>query len=70
MNVVRGPSHAPPRLSWRPLRKAIPAAFVHEWISYTLYILVALIWLIPDPRIERALSPVVERHAAEASGEG
>jgi len=49
---------------------AIPAAFVHEWISYTLYILVALIWLIPDPRIERALSPRAERHAAEASGEG
>ena len=35
---------------------AIPAAFVHEWISGGLYVLVALIWLIPDRRIERALA--------------
>ena len=40
---------------------AIPAAFLAEWISYALYILVALIWLIPDPRIERTLSPRAER---------
>jgi uncharacterized membrane protein len=46
---------------------AIPAAFVHEWIAYTLYVLVALVWLIPDPRIERALSTSVER---EVAGEG
>jgi uncharacterized membrane protein len=35
---------------------AIPSAFVHEWISGGLYVLVALIWLIPDRRIERALA--------------
>ena len=35
---------------------AIPAAFVHEAISGALYAIVALIWLIPDRRIERALS--------------
>jgi uncharacterized membrane protein len=35
---------------------AIPAAFVHEWISGGLYVLVALIWLLPDRRIERALA--------------
>ena len=34
---------------------AIPAAFFSEWISGILYISVALIWLIPDKRIERAL---------------
>jgi uncharacterized membrane protein len=34
---------------------AIPLAFVHEWISDGLYVLVALIWLSPDPRIERGL---------------
>jgi uncharacterized membrane protein len=33
---------------------AIPLAFVHEWISDAIYVLVALIWLVPDPRIERA----------------
>ena len=34
---------------------AIPSAFFSEWISCILYISVALIWLIPDKRIERAL---------------
>ena len=31
---------------------AIPLAFVREWIADILYVTVALIWLIPDPRIE------------------
>jgi uncharacterized membrane protein len=35
---------------------AIPAAFVHEAISGALYVTVALIWLIPDRRIERVLA--------------
>ncbi|MDE2235016.1 MAG: DUF1211 domain-containing protein [Gammaproteobacteria bacterium] len=35
---------------------AVPAAFLHVWISQALYVLVALSWLIPDRRIERALS--------------
>jgi uncharacterized membrane protein len=35
---------------------AIPSAFVHQWIAGGLYVLVALIWLIPDRRIERALA--------------
>jgi uncharacterized membrane protein len=31
----------------------IVAAFVHhEWIAYASYALVALMWLVPDPRIE------------------
>ena len=34
---------------------AIPLAFVHEWISDALYVLVALIWLAPDPRLERGI---------------
>lgn len=34
---------------------AIPLAFVSPWISNGLYVLVALLWLIPDRRIERAL---------------
>jgi len=32
---------------------AIPLAFVHQAIAGGLYVVVALIWLIPDPRIER-----------------
>lgn len=35
---------------------AIPLAFVHQWISDGLYVLVALMWLIPDRRIESKLS--------------
>jgi uncharacterized membrane protein len=32
---------------------ALPLAFVASWISGALYVIVALIWLIPDPRLER-----------------
>jgi uncharacterized membrane protein len=35
---------------------AIPTAFFHEWISGGLYVLVALVWLVPDRRIERVLA--------------
>ncbi|MES2355872.1 MAG: TMEM175 family protein [Pseudomonadota bacterium] len=34
---------------------AIPAAFFNQWIAESLYVLVALMWLIPDRRIERKL---------------
>ena len=35
---------------------AIPSAFVSPWISESLYVLVALMWLVPDHRIEKVLS--------------
>jgi uncharacterized membrane protein len=34
---------------------AIPVAFWNQWISDGLYVLVAIIWLVPDSRIERIL---------------
>ncbi len=34
---------------------AIPCAFVSPWIANALYVTVALIWLIPDRRIERLM---------------
>ncbi len=34
---------------------AIPLAFVSPWISSSLYVFVALLWLVPDRRIEHAL---------------
>jgi uncharacterized membrane protein len=34
---------------------AIPLAFVNRWIAVALYVLVALMWLVPDPRIESML---------------
>ncbi len=36
---------------------AIPAAFVSQWISGALYVVVALVWLVPDRRIERVVDP-------------
>jgi uncharacterized membrane protein len=34
---------------------AIPLAFVRPWMACTLYVVVAIIWLIPDRRIERIM---------------
>jgi len=34
---------------------AIPLAFVSTWISVALYVAVALIWFVPDQRIERTI---------------
>jgi uncharacterized membrane protein len=34
---------------------AIPLAFVSRWIASGLYVLAALLWLIPDPRIEKEI---------------
>ena len=36
---------------------AIPLAFVNQWIADGLYVLVALLWLVPDRRIESKLDP-------------
>src|SRR5512138_188485 len=35
---------------------AIPGAFVSRWIAIAVYVTVALIWLVPDKRIERILT--------------
>lgn len=35
---------------------AIPLAFVKSWFACAFYILVAIIWLIPDRRIERKMT--------------
>jgi uncharacterized membrane protein len=34
---------------------AVPMSFVSHWTADALYLLVALVWLVPDRRIERAL---------------
>ena len=36
---------------------AIPLSFVNSWISGALYAAVAVIWLVPDRRIEKHLTP-------------
>jgi uncharacterized membrane protein len=35
---------------------AIPLAFVSHWIAQAIYVAVALMWLVPDRRIERAIA--------------
>jgi uncharacterized membrane protein len=35
---------------------AIASSFLNQWIAGAIYVLVALIWLIPDKRIERTLA--------------
>jgi uncharacterized membrane protein len=39
---------------------AIPLAFVHPWIACALYVAVAIMWLIPDRRIEKVLGEAKE----------
>ena len=34
---------------------AIPLAFANRWIAIAIYVLVAIMWIIPDPRIEKTL---------------
>ena len=35
---------------------AIPVAFLHPWMAGALYVVGALMWLVPDRRIERQVS--------------
>ena len=35
---------------------AIPLAFVHQWIADAIYVAIAVMWFIPDPRIEAHLA--------------
>jgi uncharacterized membrane protein len=41
---------------------AIPLAFVSPWIANGIYLLVAVIWFIPDQRIERVLQSEERRN--------
>jgi uncharacterized membrane protein len=36
---------------------AIALSFISSWIAWGLYVVVAIVWLIPDRRIERAVGP-------------
>lgn len=36
---------------------ALPLAFINSWLSFGLYVLVAVIWFVPDRRIEKSLTP-------------
>lgn len=34
---------------------AIPLAFVRSWLACALYVVVAVMWFVPDPRIEKTI---------------
>src|SRR4051812_14123128 len=45
------------KLSLALYTSAVPLAFVNQWLSDAIYVSVALLWLIPDQRIERQVHP-------------
>jgi uncharacterized membrane protein len=55
------------RLSLVAYLLAIPLAFVHPAISGALYVSIALVWLVPDRRIERILFDPMPSEAADRS---
>jgi uncharacterized membrane protein len=44
------------KLSMALCAAAIPLAFVNQWIADGLYVIVAMLWLVPDRRIESKLN--------------
>ncbi len=44
---------------------AIALALVQPLISCALYVVVAVVWLVPDPRIERTIGPATKASAGE-----
>jgi uncharacterized membrane protein len=43
------------KLSMALYAVAIPLAFVHRWAAQAIFVLIALMWLVPDRRIERVV---------------
>jgi uncharacterized membrane protein len=47
----------------------VAVAFIHPWIADGIYVVVAMIWLVPDRRIERTMQdPRVPRGSSGSSG--
>jgi uncharacterized membrane protein len=44
---------------------AIPVAFIRPWMSQAAYVFVALMWIVPDRRIERVLGPAPDHSRVE-----
>ena len=45
------------KLSFVLNASAIPLAFMNRWLAQAIFVLVALIWLVPDRRIEKLVGP-------------
>jgi len=48
---------------------AIPLAFVSAWLAFGLYAVVALMWLCPDPRVERTVAAWDAAERSKSAGE-
>jgi len=35
---------------------AILLTFLNQWIGFSLYVIVAIVWIVPDPRIEKVIN--------------
>ena len=44
------------RMSLLSYAAAVLLAFVNQWVADALYVLVALMWLVPDRRMEKVLA--------------
>ena len=44
------------KLSWLLYALSIPCAFVSSWLAQACFIVVALMWLVPDRRIEKVVA--------------
>jgi uncharacterized membrane protein len=53
------------RLSLALYASAVPLAFANRWVAFAIYVMVALIWLVPDKRIERVLTEVASPQHAD-----
>ena len=44
------------KLSWLLYALSIPCAFINSWLAQACFIVVALMWLVPDRRIEKVMT--------------
>jgi uncharacterized membrane protein len=49
------------KLSLGLFAASIPLAFIRPWIADAIYVVVVLMWLVPDPRIEKQFRPAPVR---------
>jgi uncharacterized membrane protein len=49
---------------------AIPVTFVNRWVGFALYAVVALMWLVPDRRVERMIAAGLPGPDREATPSG
>jgi len=46
----------------------IALSFVHSWLGFALYVVVAAMWFIPDKRIESVINREDAQHEIEKHG--